>query len=630
MSDGVTSDDAVYPKVRRRSFRTHNKSQAHSLLSLSKLFPPVILYYQIFLSLIMRLDRGPLATVLLLRAVTALNASASTTVSNIDIEPLIPSYDVELHDCPTICADYSNTHSWTPYLKVNRLRRCQEPLLLQLSVRKLLENPNSIALIRTCSIASDMHITTGDAELPAVENPKKSETVFESSLEVAPACVGTGTKALRDIELYTNSGSNGNSLKTVSLLDGMQTYFATRDNCDESTLFAYHNGTAVGLFIGENLGKSTVETVLRAVTERLGHEGLAGNRTIAQLCGDGHSPKFTFGIAIDTTGNLVSIQNTVSNWSKGICNDGTNLPAIAPISKIGIMEITSGNSTNVTFSGNDTSIHNGTLMRRGTRLPIALNKRATCRYVEVVSGDGCGSLASRCGISGEEFMRYNSASGFCSGLQVGDYACCSSGDRYTKPKPQAPSPNADGTCATHIIVDNDTCNSLAKRYGVSEEDLEKWNRGKTWAWTECKDMLQGYNMCISSGNAPLPPPQSGTACGPLVPGTKPPTNGQSLADLNPCPLNACCSNWGFCGVFPGHCDIHAPANGGPGTKLPGFQNTCVSNCGNEIKSNSGPPSAYARIGYYESWNFNRDCLWMKARNANTDGSYTHMHWGFAE
>tara|TARA_R110002003_G_scaffold325_2_gene18774 strand:- start:5750 stop:6331 length:582 start_codon:yes stop_codon:yes gene_type:complete len=64
--------------------------------------------------------------------------------------------------------------------------------------------------------------------------------------------------------------------------------------------------------------------------------------------------------------------------------------------------------------------------------------------------------------------------------------------------------------------------------------------------------------------------------------------------------------------------------------LPGFRTTCVSNCGNEIKQNSGPPAAFQRIGYYESWNLGRECLWLKAKNANTDGSYTHIHWGFIE
>lgn len=65
-------------------------------------------------------------------------------------------------------------------------------------------------------------------------------------------------------------------------------------------------------------------------------------------------------------------------------------------------------------------------------------------------------------------------------------------------------------------------------------------------------------------------------------------------------------------------------------KLPLAKSTCISNCGNEIKQNSGPPATFSRIGYYESWNLGRECLWLKARDANTDGTYTHIHWGFLE
>lgn len=116
----------------------------------------------------------------------------------------------------------------------------------------------------------------------------------------------------------------------------------------------------------------------------------------------------------------------------------------------------------------------------------------------------------------------------------------------------------------------------------------------------------------------------------MKPGTTMPAAGQGLASLNPCPLKTCCSNWGYCGVFSSHCEIHAPQDAGPGAKLPGSQTTCVSNCGLELKSNSGPPAKFSRIGYYESFNFERDCLWLKAKNANTDGSYTHMHWAFGD
>ncbi|KAL2193252.1 glycoside hydrolase superfamily, partial [Corynascus similis CBS 632.67] len=57
---------------------------------------------------------------------------------------------------------------------------------------------------------------------------------------------------------------------------------------------------------------------------------------------------------------------------------------------------------------------------------------------------------------------------------------------------------------------------------------------------------------------------------------------------------------------------------------------CVSNCGMDIKVNSGPPTTSRRIGYYESYNFKRSGLWLSDKRANTDGSYTHMHWSFAK
>jgi hypothetical protein len=188
-----------------------------------------------------------------------------------------------------------------------------------------------------------------------------------------------------------------------------------------------------------------------------------------------------------------------------------------------------------------------------------MHKRAECRYVTVVADDGCGSLIAKCGISNADFTKFNPASNLCSSLQAGDYVCCSSGDPHTDPKPDPPKQGSDGTCATHLIVENDSCSKLAKQYGITVDDIEKWNKGRTWAWTDCKSMLLGYNMCLSDGAVPLPPPQQGAECGPLVPGTKQPSNKSvSIADLNPCPLKACCSNWGFCGPFPEHCDIHAP------------------------------------------------------------------------
>ncbi|PQE29040.1 glycoside hydrolase family 18 protein [Rutstroemia sp. NJR-2017a BBW] len=326
------------------------------------------------------------------------------------------------------------------------------------------------------------------------------------------------------------------------------------------------------------------------------------NRTVTQLCNGRESTRI-IGIAVDRTRDLNAVQKMAVDWSKGRCVEQENLVPGMDLS-IKVFDLAALPATNV--SNSSSVANNRTMTRRTHRHGKSgavvvkrggnLHKRVTCSYIQVVSGDGCGSLVSRCGISAADFTKYNPKTNLCSALQIGDYVCCSADN---------------GICATHLIQNGDSCEVLAKQYGVTVADLEKWNKGKTWAWTECKNM-------------------AGAECGPLVPGTILSNSTTSMADLNPCPLKACCSNWGFCGIFPEHCTIHAPEGGGPGSKLGGFENTCVSNCGRGIKQNSGPPAVFSRVGYYSAFNFKRDCLWLSAKDANTDGSYTHIHWAFGD
>lgn len=582
----------------------------------------------------------------------AINIDGSQAVEPADADEKDPSpigdpkaYEVDQHDCPLACSDYSNTHSWIPYLSVERLRRCKEPMLLQFSITQPLDDPNSNILIRSCTLGS--HADTGAATLKPVENPKKDEDLVQGgSLEVAPACAVVGTEVSSKMDLLISPGGTGDSQQITGLLDGMQKYFSATDNCDENFLFAYHRQTVASIYIGAGLGKPSVNSALKALTGRLRSDVMVANQTVVQLCSEERHPERIFGMSIDTTGDLAAVQKTDLDWSVGQCVSRENLRPASDLASIRVFDIAGiNNSTRngtITGSTNSTSItarmtshlRNHLASRfRGASMAgqPSLDKRATCRYIKVQSGDGCASLASRCAISGADFTKYNTKKDFCSTLREGDYACCSSGTPFTPPKPIAPKPGTDGICATHLIGNGDSCDKLATSNGITVADIEKWNKGKTWAWTECKDMLVGYNMCLSSGKSPLPPPQQGAECGPLVPGTKMPTDSSiSIADLNPCPLKACCSNWGFCGVFPAHCDVHMPDGGGPGTKIKGYQNTCVSNCGNKIKQNSATPAKFQRIGYYESFGMERDCLWLKAKNANTDGSYTHIHWAFAD
>jgi hypothetical protein len=480
------------------------------------------------------------------KAVAPLRKDDSSPISDLN------TYYPDRHDCPLSCVDYTNVHSWITYFSIDRLRRCQEPMLLKLSITQPLDDPSSNILIRSCALES-REDTTLSPVVP-VENPKKVNNGLPGSLRSAQACAATGKEVEDELRIGRSTDSKKHADKELlGLLEGMQKFFNAQDNCNENLLFAYHNQTVATIYIGASLGKPTVKSALEALTGNLRGGGFVSNHAIAELCGSGRPPDRVFGISVDTTGNLSAAQKIALEWSKGNCAIQGDISPTVTLSDVKVVEMVS--SSNRTLNAT------------------------------------------------------NSTSEF---------------------KKRAPKPDPDGTCATHLIVDMDTCDKLAKQYGVTVSDIEKWNKGKTWAWTECKDILVGYNMCVSDGSAPMPPAQQGTECGPLVPGTQKPSDKSiSIADLNPCPLKACCSNWGFCGVFPAHCDIHKPEGGGPGSKEKGYQNTCVSSCSNEIKKGSDPPKVFQRIGYYESYNFERECLWLKSKNANTDGTYTHMHWAFA-
>ncbi|KAF5659318.1 class V chitinase Chi100 [Fusarium denticulatum] len=468
------------------------------------------------------------------------------------------------------------------------------------------DDPSPISDINTCTYGPNSTNFMA-ASQSSVDNPKKSSKLYQGgSLRTAAACAIDGEPS--DVQLLLDeSGDKTDGSRVLKLLEGLRKFFELQDNCDENFLFSYYQQTIAGIFVGNGLGKLTVNSLSELTT--------------IELCGVNRKREQVFGISINAHGNLAEIQKQLMNWSEGKCALKPVSLSTKRISGVKMFDIIGMKGFENTEDSPSTPTPEPTSRPQNVSprfLGSLFSKRATCKHIQVVSGDSCAALAARCNIRGNDFLKYNPQKNLCSTLKENDYVCCSSGEPF---KPEPPKPSTDGTCATHLIKDGDTCDSLAREAGVTIQDLEKFNKGRTWAWTDCKDLLLGYNMCLGPGNPPMPPPQEGAECGPLVPGTKGPTNKSvSIADLNPCPLKACCSNWGFCSVFPAHCTDNSPEGGGPGSKKKSFQTSCVSNCGNKIKQNSGPPSAFQRIGCYEAYGMNRDCLWLNAKDANTDGS----------
>lgn len=135
------------------------------------------------------------------------------------------------------------------------------------------------------------------------------------------------------------------------------------------------------------------------------------------------------------------------------------------------------------------------------------------------------------------------------------------------------------------------------------------------------------NICLSDGDPPMPASISNAECGPQVPGTAAPSDMSTLAELNECPLNACCNIWGQCGITAEFCTESDSTTGAPGTAANGT-NGCISNCGTTITNNADGPTSVMKVGYYEVYSLERSCLSMSVDQIPSDAGYTHIHFAF--
>jgi len=279
----------------------------------------------------------------------------------------------------------------------------------------------------------------------------------------------------------------------------------------------------------------------------------------SQLCAtDARGADYSFGIVATSAKNLAFVQKSVKAWASGSCvSEATtgeqwleiDLRVPAPIDGASMNSTNSTSALNSTtpsqlsarsrlfpradcrtgtvqagdgcwvvanrcgISQSDLEKYNranlcNTLIRdekvccsSGT-LPNTLpdgNSDGTCKTREVVSGDSCDSLASKCGITADDFMKANTKNNLCSKLAEGQHVCCTSG----KSPDLKPKPDSNGNCAVYTTKKDDNCAKIAAARDLNVEDLEDFNK-KTWGWTGCKLLWPDYKMCVSSGSPPMP------------------------------------------------------------------------------------------------------------------------------
>lgn len=213
---------------------------------------------------------------------------------------------------------------------------------------------------------------------------------------------------------------------------------------------------------------------------------------------------------------------------------------------------------------------------------------ATCKYVNIKSGNTALTACGH-GVTESQLKLYNPNIDL-NNLQIGQVICCSSGSFPNL----APSKQSNGTCATYVVKADETCSSISLKYPpLTISNIESHNKGN-YGWTGCSKLQKDYKLCLSDGSFPRPTPNLKAECGPFAPG-----------DLfnSSCPLNACCSKWGFCGLTSEFCE-----------------NGCYSNC------------SYGSLG---SGNGNlKLAYWMNSKGkmaynpSLANGKYDIIHYAF--
>lgn len=417
--------------------------------------------------------------------------------------------------CPAACQQSgAASGNWSLYHNFAQIASCEEPVWYDFTLVDPVDDPNQTHHIYACTnYGSDWNIVTGN-KAGLTLGPSANDTSVTYEYGYWPDANGTSVAA---------------DLSTLS--SQVQQYLAQGFAASNQTklLFASAGQTSLGLYIGKNLDSSVIGTsAIAYIQNATTSTSFNYTGTLAmQYCEGDSTSDNIFGLIATGNSSFGTVQEVLSSWSNASC---LSIPETSNFTAPIVFETPVIHATNGT--SNYTGSANSTILSH-------LDRRGDCSTVQVVSGDSCGSLAKKCGISGSDFTKYNPGSDFCSTLKPYQHVCCSAG---TLPN-FAPKPNSDGSCHTYQVVANDNCANLGAEYSLTNDEIESFNK-QTWGWNGCSELFIGTIICLSTGSPPMPAAVSNAVCGPQKPGTETPPSGTDLSTLNPCPLNACCDVFG--------------------------------------------------------------------------------------
>lgn len=369
-----------------------------------------------------------------------------------DVDPDVQLHNVQLQNCPIAC-EYvtSDTSTWTTYHSFEELELCDDTVLFTFNVQSEVVNPH----IKACLTSTSGPQMQAGAYYGLLQNNVTSEPTPEMVPELVMSkgkrvksqdgfCGASTQDATMDVETRWTGQGSASTDKVSAALSQLEQHFRKSGSCGRHLMFVRASLHAVAAaFAGGDMVKSSVADVIGAHTESILGGTIPAQYAVQTVRGaskNGSTSQGQFdtrlGLFADLTGNVSSVQLFLADYINNM-GEGVN-----------IQDMEGGESpvkTSVTILGS-------TVASNATQSHRSLGARGLCRDIQVIKDDGCGSLASRCGISGFDFEKLNSkVENLCGTLKEKQYVCCTEGDLPD----HTPQPNADGTCFTYEVKAND-------------------------------------------------------------------------------------------------------------------------------------------------------------------------------
>jgi hypothetical protein len=458
-----------------------------------------------------------------------------------------------LEPCPVSCSETKDSTSradWFLYSDARELSSCNQTMLMDMVVQNSKASVENQIVARACM--ADYSSAVEAAFVPEIDKASLCTTANRVLEDISIFLQNPTTE--NDAFFSNHLVSAGHQIINHLALQ--------KPSCNNSAMeFAYHQSSAIGLYAGAEIHQHGLSS--KVLGKFLAHAQTTNlsKTTIVQLCGaSNRGADYGFGIVVTSAKNLPYIQKVVKTWADGECvaqassgedwmqvtirvpsavdtiprnsTNGTIIPqntTFANIEKRVRLDIRADCKTAKVKSGDGcyavaerckitqanlekynrknlctTLVSDEVVCCSSGTLPSTLpagHSDGTCKTRKVVSGDTCTSLASKCGISSNDFMKVNTKTKLCNTLQAGQQVCCTKG---TYPDLQ-PKPDSSGNCATYRTKKDDSCSQIAVARDITVDDLMVFNKN-TWGWHGCKPEVfyPDFLMCVSKGTPPMP------------------------------------------------------------------------------------------------------------------------------